>query len=99
MILILMYYQESAVIYSDKGEEAVATEITPVEPRERSDRSSRKGSTILRFAALWQRRAQSNKYEDTITGSRGRGVSHQFDLIVLSSGMWNSLLNYFLSNF
>nr|XP_053634808.1 tyrosine kinase receptor Cad96Ca-like [Cherax quadricarinatus] len=64
--------KESAVIYSDKGEEAAATEITPGEPREQPDRSGRRGSSILGLAALWQRRAQSNKYEEgSVRGGRG----------------------------
>ncbi|XP_071519026.1 uncharacterized protein Cad96Ca [Panulirus ornatus] len=80
--------KESAVVYSDKGEEAAATEITPVEPRQRSDGSSRKGSTILRLAALWQRRAQSNKYEDTILGSRNRGKRKISELSATTADVW-----------
>ncbi|XP_045616171.1 tyrosine kinase receptor Cad96Ca [Procambarus clarkii] len=64
--------KESAVVYSDKGEEAAATEITPVEPGEQPDRGRRRGSSILGLSALWRIRAQSNTYEDSIRGGSGK---------------------------
>ncbi|KAK7071595.1 hypothetical protein SK128_006556, partial [Halocaridina rubra] len=63
--------RESAVVYSEKGDEAVATQVPPRRTSTIETSSTTRSSLKINFAALWRRRVQSNKYEEAMKGRNG----------------------------
>lgn len=76
--------KESAVVYTEKGIEAGATENA----EETNEERERAGSRFsIGVAALWRRRAESNKYEDGVKGEQ-KGKRKVSQISSANSDIW-----------